>query len=200
MTTPVWLTEIISDPARSSAIKARLVASPKSATGHYCMYRPEDAEAAMGLPYAKLRECVPHIQISNSKRMSRMRPEDLLMLVTHGTSWTFIDMISGESSLHAKEGSVYFAEAVGCDRIKIGFTGGPVADRIAKLQTSCPFVIETYGSVRGSAALEAGLHLAFGGVRVMPNAEWFHMKEDLMTTIDTLIAHDAILARPEGAT
>jgi len=72
-------------------------------------------------------------------------------------------------------GLIYFAEAIGADRIKIGFTSRNSARaRVSSLQTGCPFPIRLLGHIVGTMATETHLHDKFGSFRVMPNAEWFH--------------------------
>lgn len=55
-------------------------------------------------------------------------------------------------------GRVYFIEAIGADRIKIGFTQGDPENRSAQLQTGCPFPLAVIGSFYASARRESELH------------------------------------------
>lgn len=74
-----------------------------------------------------------------------------------------------------KMGLVYFIEAMGCDRIKIGFTASSSASaRVRDLQTGCPFPLQVIATLPGSVATEERIHTRFRKFRVMPNAEWFH--------------------------
>ena len=69
-------------------------------------------------------------------------------------------------------GYVYFIAAEGSDRVKIGFTGGQVAKRLADLQTGSPFPLKLIGAIRAeSQATEKKVHLALNSARLV--GEWF---------------------------
>lgn len=91
----------------------------------------------------------------------------------------------GPSWLH---GLVYFIEAVGCGRIKIGFTKGDPEERLRSLQTGSPFPLRVVATMRGSAEEEAKLHHRFGDLRVAPNVEWFKPGPPLLDFISTLVS------------
>ncbi len=85
----------------------------------------------------------------------------------------------------ARVGQVYYVEARGADRIKIGFTAGrdPV-DRVRSIQTSCPFPLVILASHAGSMQTEQDLHRRFASERIMACAEWFHASLELRWHIE----------------
>ncbi len=84
------------------------------------------------------------------------------------------------SALVSRRGCVYFIEAVGTNRIKIGFTSKKTPhERLESLQTACPYPLAILGWYPGSMATELALHERFASLRVMPRAEWFHAAKDL---------------------
>lgn len=70
-------------------------------------------------------------------------------------------------------GKIYFIEAVGCGRIKVGFTKGDPAERCRSLQTGCPFPLRVIAVFRGSQRGESELHRQWAALRVAGNVEWF---------------------------
>lgn len=88
-----------------------------------------------------------------------------------------------------KVGLVYFIEAIGCDRIKVGFTSKrSVEERAKNIQTSCPFQISVLASHPGSMLDEWNLHQRFAAARVASNIEWFHATEELRSHIAGLVS------------
>jgi hypothetical protein len=71
---------------------------------------------------------------------------------------------------------VYFAEAVGQERIKIGRADNPEA-RVTQLQTGSAVELRLLGVVAGPSSLEAELHAAFANDRIQ--GEWFHATAEL---------------------
>lgn len=86
-------------------------------------------------------------------------------------------------ALIARKGLVYFIEAVGADRVKIGFTSGDPARRAQKLQTACPFPLRVLASYPGSTVDEAALHERFAAARAVPATEWFHLTSEIRSHI-----------------
>ena len=83
-----------------------------------------------------------------------------------------------------KTGRVYFIEAIGADRIKVGFTSKRTAvERLRNLQTSCPFPLRELVSFEGTMLDEFNLHQRFASARVAPNIEWFHATPELLAFI-----------------
>ena len=70
------------------------------------------------------------------------------------------------------EGVIYVIEAVGCRRVKIGFTKGDPADRCAQLQTGAPFPLRVVTSFPGTMRDESDLHARFAVHRI-EQTEWF---------------------------
>lgn len=69
-------------------------------------------------------------------------------------------------------GTVYFFEADGFDRIKIGFTRETVERRAQQLQVGCPAPIRVLHSQPGTMVDEKTFHRRFAKQRV-PHTEWF---------------------------
>jgi hypothetical protein len=92
----------------------------------------------------------------------------------------------GASAQRAKDGVVYFVEAVGADRIKIGFTSAGLAGRIEDLQVGCPFPIKPLVSFAGTLRTERDLHAKFAAARVFAGSEWFHATAALRAFVDAL--------------
>lgn len=91
----------------------------------------------------------------------------------------------------ARMGRVYFIEAIGAERIKIGFTSGDPAVRLRDLQTACPFMLRVIAHVRGSMDDEAALHERFASTRAVPGTEWFHITHELRAHIQHLVEVDS---------
>ncbi len=76
---------------------------------------------------------------------------------------------------------LYFAQAEGIGRIKIGFTDGDVSARLADLQTGSPVPIRLLGTLAGTLEDEKDLHRRFGAARVC--GEWFEPTPELLALI-----------------
>lgn len=91
-------------------------------------------------------------------------------------------------------GSVYF---IGCDNrfVKIGFARN-VAERLADLQTGCPFELRIIGELPGAAAsMELVFHEVLSRLRF--RGEWFELTDRLRLMIHEINSGarpDAILA------
>ncbi len=97
---------------------------------------------------------------------------------------TSLAPLERETCSGTHEGLVYFIEAVGSGRVKIGWTlARSVEGRRYSLQTSSPFPLRVLGWMRGSLKTEQRLHAQFDANRVMPNAEWFFLTDELARTI-----------------
>lgn len=81
--------------------------------------------------------------------------------------------------------TVYFLEATCCRAIKIGYTSGPVEDRIRQLQTAHPAPLRLLGCVEGdddgSLALEGHLHITLGAWRL--TGEWFRASPEVLACL-----------------
>lgn len=71
---------------------------------------------------------------------------------------------------------VYFIEAVGIDRIKIGVSRDPEA-RVQQLSTGSPFPLNLLGKLRGGPELERQLQHQFAALHI--TGEWFHASQEL---------------------
>lgn len=88
------------------------------------------------------------------------------------------------SRLPQRKGRVYFIEAVGAGRIKIGFTSDRTVDaRRRSLQTASPFPLRVIYDFDGSMQDEANLHKRFASHRAVPGTEWFHDAHEIRAHI-----------------
>ncbi len=71
---------------------------------------------------------------------------------------------------------IYFAEAVGQDRIKIGKADNP-EDRLKQLQTGSPVELRLLGVIADKASRETDIHALFDQDRIQ--GEWFNASPDL---------------------
>lgn len=77
-------------------------------------------------------------------------------------------------------GLIYFIEAVGGERIKIGFTAkNDPSARAKELQIASPFELKVIASFPGTLDTERRMHKQFAHLRVRPRGEWFRAGEDL---------------------
>lgn len=70
-------------------------------------------------------------------------------------------------------GKVYFLEAVGAGRIKIGWTTGDVAARIEQFFCGCPFELRCLGWIWTLRQSERMVHRHFAHLLAKKNSEWF---------------------------
>jgi hypothetical protein len=83
---------------------------------------------------------------------------------------------------------IYFIEAVGGDRVKIGFTvHNSVQQRIRTLQTGSSHPLRLIHSVNGGRREEKFLHRKYKSHRVV--GEWFHLSpiRDEISSIDRVM-------------
>lgn len=78
---------------------------------------------------------------------------------------------------------VYFAEAVGLDRIKIGHTTD-LTNRLANLRTACPVPLHLLFAFEAPLAAERDLHAMFARYRIAN--EWFHASVCLREAIASM--------------
>lgn len=78
---------------------------------------------------------------------------------------------------------VYFIEAVGLDRIKIG-KADDVDRRLSQLKTGTPCELRLLKKLPGSVELERSFHSRFSSLRL--NGEWFHAAQPLRNFIASL--------------
>lgn len=75
---------------------------------------------------------------------------------------------------------VYFIEAVGLARVKIGYSDNP-EKRLAQLSTGSPVELRIMRTVAGGQELEKQLHAKFDHLRI--DGEWFHLTKELQVFI-----------------
>lgn len=136
--------------------------------------KPEEACARTGLSVDELRRTIPYFQ--SSPRMLRFRESYVDALVTGTFSLTLHYVDRDFAELQKKLGLIYFIEAVGTERVKIGFTTNPVEYRLRRLQTSSPFALSVATTLEGSLGHERYLHKRYASERIIPTAEWFHLR------------------------
>lgn len=81
-----------------------------------------------------------------------------------------------ECAISSYDGFVYFLEAVGLQRIKIGYSKDPEA-RLKSLQTGSPVPLVEIGRIPGDQQSETDLHQQFDHLRL--DGEWFHAVKQL---------------------
>lgn len=85
---------------------------------------------------------------------------------------------------------IYFIQADGTDRVKIGFTAGDPAKRLADLQTGCPHRLVILATASGSEQDEGRWHKDFATDRVQ--GEWFRLSPRLVAHIAAQIASSIV--------
>jgi hypothetical protein len=86
--------------------------------------------------------------------------------------------------------SVYFVEAVGANRIKIGHAEDPTS-RLSQLQTGCPYPLRLLFSIPGGRVVEANYHAKYAHLRIDGLQEWFHFDGCLKELTDASLMYDA---------
>jgi hypothetical protein len=76
---------------------------------------------------------------------------------------------------------VYFIEAIGLGKIKIGRTKGDVMERLRALSTGSPCKLRLLGHIDGDHSTERTLHQQFSHIRM--DREWFHGTQELLDFI-----------------
>lgn len=84
------------------------------------------------------------------------------------------------------EGCIYFI--VAGPFVKIGWTRGAPADRLAALQAGCPFPMWVAAAHKASRHVEYDYHLRFTCLRAGGGAEWFHLTGELAQYVEHLAA------------
>lgn len=80
----------------------------------------------------------------------------------------------------ATTGGVYFVEAVGLKKVKIGYAID-VKKRLAALATNCPTPLRLMAFVQGPRELEFTLHIRFW--KCHSHLEWFHLRKPILDFI-----------------
>lgn len=80
---------------------------------------------------------------------------------------------------------VYFVEAVGLNRVKIGSTKTDPFIRLSQLQVGCPVRLRLLTAQSGGRNLERWLHDGFSQSRIV--GEWFHLTTQIQSYIDGVV-------------
>lgn len=90
-------------------------------------------------------------------------------------SWAAVERTMQALPLANETRSIY---VVGFSNyVKIGFTAGPIAYRLAAIQTGCPERLDVIAVIDGSPKDEMALHKRFAAYRT--HGEWFRREGDL---------------------
>ncbi len=98
--------------------------------------------------------------------------------IQHGTG---VAPMSDNGDRDDANGCVYFVEAIGLDRIKIGFARSSPRVRLNELQEGSPLKLRPIGFIPGGRMLEADIHRQFADART--HGEWFNATPELMDYI-----------------
>ena len=159
--------------------------SPQKSDNRPCIYfvHTDEGYVAIFANRAQAREMDPNSvlicsenevaefpQIGNSQAQAFMeqRAEALGFLKIPGTAFF--------QRKEKKIGFVYFIEAVGVDRIKIGYSDNP-EQRIKQLLTGSAVSLEMRATMPGSQTTEKELHQRFAHLRI--ENEWFNFTDEI---------------------
>lgn len=78
-------------------------------------------------------------------------------------------------------GYVYFIEAVGLSRVKIGFSEDPES-RLRQLLTGSPVTLRIFAKMPGSQIMEKEIHSRFRHLKV--ENEWFHFTDEIKSYVE----------------
>lgn len=101
----------------------------------------------------------------------------------YGKGATYIYLSNVQEPQLQPTGSVYFIEAVGTHRIKIGFSANP-SQRLRSLQTGSPYKLRILATIQANEHTEKEIHEQFDEYRL--DGEWFHACKGLRTFISSL--------------
>jgi hypothetical protein len=104
-----------------------------------------------------------------------------LWLAMGAPSW-IISPAERQSGLSA--GRVYFIEAVGAERIKIGWTAGDPRTRLDSIATGSPFPLRILAHLKGTQKIEQWMHRACKEAHA--HNEWFRATPELRELIGML--------------
>ena len=116
------------------------------------------------------------------------RPSLAYVIAPGVAEMNFVDrarMASGSVAdfrvIEPQKSVVYFVEAVGLDKVKIGTTTR-IKSRLAAMQTGSPVRLELLGHLDGSTVTEADMHRRFEHLRL--HGEWFLATTELRAFIE----------------
>ena len=95
------------------------------------------------------------------------------------------DLLLDVGACAGTSGEVYFIEAVGADRVKIGVSSD-VGKRFGQLAAAFPGPLSLLGKAAGGRLREASLHRRLANFRI--GGEWFHLTPGVRAFIQTVIA------------
>lgn len=167
--------------------RARLMHRPRHKDERLPMMTPEEAMAWSGWDLDRLRREVSHFK---HHRMIRFYPEWIADTLEGRPPRELWKPDPPPPAPEVATGFVYIIEAVGTDRVKIGYTGEDPDLRRRRLQTSSPFELRVLVALPGSLKVERRLHLDHEAERILPTAEWFYHRG----SVASLVSH-AIHAR-----
>lgn len=78
-------------------------------------------------------------------------------------------------------GYVYFIEAVGLSRVKIGFSEDPES-RLKQLSTGSPVTLKIFAKMPGNQPMEKEIHARFLHLKV--ENEWFHFTDEIKAYVE----------------
>jgi hypothetical protein len=78
-------------------------------------------------------------------------------------------------------GYVYFIEAVGLSRVKIGYSEDPES-RLKQLLTGSPVTLKIFAKMPGNQPMEKEIHARFLHLKV--ENEWFHFTDEIKTYVE----------------
>lgn len=104
-----------------------------------------------------------------------------------GTTYAYAEVLrscredKADEALSASIVRVYFIEAIGLGKIKIGRTKNDVMERLRALSTGSPCQLRLLGHIDGDHSTERSLHQKFSHIRM--DREWFHGTQELLEFI-----------------
>jgi hypothetical protein len=78
-------------------------------------------------------------------------------------------------------GYVYFIEAVGLSRVKIGYSEDP-ENRLKQLLTGSPVALQIFAKMPGNQPMEKEIHARFLHLKV--ENEWFHFTDEIKVYVE----------------
>src|SRR5262245_32694325 len=87
--------------------------------------------------------------------------------------------------------TIYFARVGQDGPIKIGFTAGSVAERVADLQCGCPWPLTIMHEMPGDLFVEAHLHDLLDAHRM--EGEWFKPSTDVLALVGRAVRGELVL-------
>ena len=99
-----------------------------------------------------------------------------------GNTAAFVEILHSCEDAATPTVRVYFIEAIGLGKIKIGRTKGDPMERMRSLSTGSPCELRLLGHIDGHDGTEKELHRRFSHIRM--SREWFHGTQELREFIE----------------